>query len=267
MKYSKQYGFTIIELSITLLISSIITLALINMFAASSQVQSLTQSTLQSQESGRLTINFLKKRVNLAGYNGEQSLDVAFHPTCQPAKQYCSYDSNKDTGDRLAIQRTMDNQQTCAETRINNNSNNDGTAIKVVDVYWVENATLYCLTYSTDSEEPIFVTDNSLMKKQPLANGISAMHLLYGIGINSEIELNDSVTKYISASDIDNEFPNNSIVWTSIKSLKISLLSESSSTSKKTKEIKYYLFDADPLTFDDGKSRNIFSTTISLMKR
>ncbi len=267
MKYSRQYGFTIIELSITLLISSIITLALINMFAASSQVQSLTQSTLQSQESGRLTINFLKKRVNLAGYNGEQSLDFAFYPTCEPAKQYCSYDSNKDTGDRLAIQRTMDNQQTCAETRINTNNNNDDTAIKVVDVYWIENTTLYCITYSVDSEEPIFVTDNSQMTKQPLANGISAMHLLYGIGVNSNTEINNGVTKYISASDIDNEFPNNSRVWSSIKSLKISLLSESLSTSKKTKEIQYYLFDADPLTFDDGKSRNIFSTTISLMKR
>ena len=267
MSYTDSKGFTIIELSITLLISSVITLGLMNLFIANTKVHSMTQGSLESQESGRLTLNFLKTRIHQAGYNHGNYPIPAFYPSCNQAEQHCTYDSNTEMGDRLAIHRLLDNQMTCAETHI---------ALQhsklVVDNYWIEfnkknnSHTLYCQTYDAFSGEPIYVTKNSQMKKQPLTDGVIAMHFLYGISENNQYP--NLITRYLSAADLNAEYPSNNLsIWQSIKAIRIALLTESLSLdASKSDVISYHLLDADPMIFSDGKSRSLFSTTVALMK-
>lgn len=270
-----QLGVTLIELMISMALGIGLTLAVINIVMVTNRTSSLADGISQAQESGRFAISYLADGVRQAGYTTDSEGIEPFALLCANSTRidHCSFDStNDDEGDRIAIRRmvTETENKDCAGQDINTATpaNNITADTVVIDAYWVEKDTdgetnLYCLTY----KDPALQSDpvNSFGKnKQPIANGISAMHVLYGYSEEEDLGKDRNVTRYITAAELPNDPATGAINWRRVYSVKIALLAHSyEESSLKKKKRGYALLDSDAYIYDDSFSRQVFTTTIA----
>lgn len=285
LTHKKHAGVTLIELMIAMALGIGLTLAVINIVMVTNRSSSLADGLSQSQETGRFALSYMSKAIQMAGYTTGTDEINPFIEIC-PANNYalghCTYDktggydystpAQPERGDRIALTRqvSVTDNKNCAGQDINTASkpNNITADTIVIDTFWVEEDSsgepnLYCLTYL----DPAVITNapNSFEKnKQPIANGITAMHVLYGYSEAPDPGKNRNVTRYIAANELPVDPVTNRVDWKRVYSVRLAILTHSYEESSLKKKVRgYVLMDSEPYTYNDSFSRQIFTTTIA----
>lgn len=85
-------GFSLVELMISLALGAVLTVGIIQLFAANSDSYNLLQGQSRLQESARFAMNFIGKEVRKAGYRGCFSNSDTLYTTLDPTKLPYEYD-------------------------------------------------------------------------------------------------------------------------------------------------------------------------------
>jgi type IV pilus assembly protein PilW len=284
MKYSikKMSGFTLVELMITVLLSLMITFGISKILITSNQSASASDGLSQAQETGRFVMSFLASHIREAGLDQTTGIDpITTVPfiDCDtyPALENYGGGSGDDAcsnhttggataavfngGDHLAVAAVADQNTILDCTGVGGYAEGD----VILNVFWVQPPTL------VDPANPLSVgtpgslwcqgftfnnsTINALNAAQSIANGIDAMHILYGealTNLSGDDELRN-VTQYVTADDVTR--------WDRVYSVRIAILSSAVAGSGDNDISQYQLLDSDLYTINDNITRQIFSTT------
>jgi len=260
MMNSRQSGLTLVELLISVSLGLIISLFITNIMISSARTATTSEGISQAQETGRLTMSWLDRYLSRAGYNSNylSNESVTFSPLAEACtgastppsnNAHCSFntDSNTAGGDRIAIRRKaggltpadMD-LKTCTDENLPANITNNQE--EVIDVFWVDDEQLRCVTYNQNG--------NKIGNAQSIANGVESMHFLVGIGDND-----GNVQRFVSLSNVSN--------WNDVVAIRVAILTkEFGSNSLELDDRVYGLLDSTPITYKDTLSRYVQNGTI-----
>ncbi|MEM7363080.1 MAG: PilW family protein [Pseudomonadota bacterium] len=85
IRHSRQRGFSLVELMISLTLGSILTAAIVQLFVANADTYNMLQGQSRMQESARFALNFIGRSVRKAGYRGCFSSNAQLNTTINPA--------------------------------------------------------------------------------------------------------------------------------------------------------------------------------------
>ena len=274
INHSRQNGFTIVELMISLLLSTILIYAIGGILIASNRAASTSDTLGDTQDTGRFVADYMHRQLLRAGFNPSPDVTSGFDPfpgLCAAVDDFlCSREVSNGTGDRIAIRRVAEAAEeagdpvpvSCAGAEL---TDTDGNAIVedvvVVDAYWVEEvnglSNLRCQTY--DENGTIRAAGAGFGNAQSLASGMLSIHALYGESDtppDSKEVL--AVKQYVNADQVDR--------WNRIYSVRLAITTraaEESAGSPWRKQIQ--VMDSQPLDVTDRVARQVFTTTTALM--
>lgn len=248
--FKANHGTTIVELMISMTISLFLIAGVVQFMVSNKRTFLYAQQLSQSEENGRFASFILAKEIRMSGYNNATSTAVPlpFFGNCDD--DWCSkdQDTSLEPSDRIAIQYDPMNDKDC-----NGNATVLSTDI-VINVYWVEpdltnngENSLYCQGYNA-------TTKVAYSDPQALIGGIETVQFLYGVHDDPDF---NNLTKYVSSDEVEE--------WENIYSVKLAVLSKSMGNFSAIRNTKTYtLLDGETLSYDDGLSRSIYSTTVSI---
>jgi len=272
---SLQKAFSLIELMITLVIALLLTYGIAQLLISSNQSSSASDGVSQAQETGRFVMSYLANQVRQAGLDSLNNDTITTQAVigCDiPALNAigaCSLESNAgDTeatidapgaisGDRFAIAWVPPAGETedCTGNTIAGFTPDD----IIVNVFWVSfdatanNNSLFCQCHRYDGVNVI-----ASGAAQAIANGVEAMHVLYGeatsaLPANGERNAN----RYVNANQV--------LDWERVYAIKVAVMTRSlSDVTNITTSRLYTLLDSGLYNFTDAVNRQVFSTTFSI---
>ena len=248
----KQYGLSLVELLIAMVLGLFLTAGALEMMLASRSLERTTDDVSRIQENGRFAIEFLAKDIRLAGHNVSQ--DAGFRQgfydgDCTAAFSPCTADGGGNTSDRIGIKLDPTHDQDCTGTNVPEDE-------VVVNLYYIADEdnngvpSLYCRGFNDFTS-----TWNSAA--QPLVDGIENMQLLFGI---SDLTDGNRVSHYINAGDVT------ALEWEAIGAVRLSLLVNNGLAQGNSDEVtrNFVLLDAPQLTVTDKHAREVYRTTTSV---
>ena len=269
LQLHRQKGLTLIELLIAMTLSLMIMGAVGTILVNSNQAASLSDTLSQTQETGRFAADYMNRQLLRAGYDPDESGLVPFADVCATAsEERCIWDSSAaDTGDTLAIQRIAvageDTAVTCYGSALEDENENDITVdVAVMDVYWVEVdgnglSNLRCESFDINGTAQANPGE-TFGASQALAAGITAMHILYGESTTPPVDEVLNVSRYLSASEV--------VEWDNVYAMQIGFLTEAMISTEAPPEDRQYVVLNSPIyDFTDQISRQVFSTTVTLL--
>lgn len=255
-----QRGLSLVELMVALVLSMILMAGFLQIFLSVRSTYATSEAASRLQENGRFALDFLSEHARLAGYRDPKHIDrpMPIMPPenngCSVASNFCSVDrgvifsltEGEETSDRISFEYqppldTNNERHDCADTGV---TTHDNTIINTFTTM-IKNGSpaLVCRSITKDG--------TSLSSNVELVDGIDAIQFQYGIAPNG------FVSQYVSADRVNN--------WGEVRALRIAVLANSvSRVSPAPAEKEYYLLDAGPYTFTDGKMRQVFTTTVYL---
>lgn len=275
IRLQQQRGITLIELMVAGVLGVIITYFIFNIMITSTRTATQADGLAQAQENGRFVTSWLHSEIRRAGYTPDFT-DPRIQPfanTCAsgapvpPANNgHCSFNSNNNDSDRIAIRRTyttattLRDRQDCTGVDLSTLSAPPIDGDVLVDVFWVEPDTsadpdnfsdvLRCVTYRETTGIPV-------ANAQVIANGVQGFQVLYGESTTPINNNRTNVTRYVNADEVTN--------WNNVYAARISVLTRSFLPTGLDQAIRsYVLLDANPYTFNDRIARHIQGTTIYL---
>lgn len=299
IKLNFNKGFTLIELMITLLLSLLITYGIAQVLTTSNRTSVTSDGMSQSQETGRFVMTYLAKYIRTAGLN---SLNTDSHTTkafisCTDfpdlindgacisedgsGKNQTTIRSNGVQGDLLAVASIIPpngNASDCSGSTgywpLDKKPESD-PMIKyaeddlIINTFWVEFdstakvSNLMCKGFLFNGTDVI-----GRSTKQAIANGVEAMHLLYGEALTERSAKNERNAGHYVRAPTNPKNPKKDIEvndWSKVYSVKISILTRSLTevTNKDTLR-RYILADATPYDMTDAVSRQVFTTTFAI---
>ncbi len=286
-----QFGFTLVELMITLVLSLLITYAIAQVLISSNQNSSSSDGVSQAQETARFVVSYLGRQIRGAGISSMVNRELTARSamgcdiTDLNNNNACSF--NTDTGateanitvaagalsgDRLAlswIPPSVDLEYPSiiapgTPAPVFPKVTNDCTGAEIpgfiddtmiVNVFWVSLDPLSA-TNSLFCRGHLFDGTNitAIGSTEVIANGVEAIQFLYGEATNSA---SDNVTRYVNANEIND--------WDRVFSIKVAVMTRSLgdiTNSVSTKQ--YVMLDSDLYTFTDAVNRQVFSSTFSI---
>jgi type IV pilus assembly protein PilW len=283
-------GFSLVELMITLALSLTITYAIAQVLISSNRTSVTSDGISQSQETGRFVMSFLANEIRHAGLDTTDDTDTDPVISCNeyPAlmnfnnivgNHQCTFDSTLgadpavNTGDRLAIawapptplDAAGDPQPDLIRDCTGAGGYDSGDT--VLNVFWVASDvtsgmnSLFCQGH-TFKEGAIVLPSNP---QQTIANGVDAMHILYGEAIQPLPDADSrNVARYTHAGT-----PGSGGValanWDQVYAVKVSILTRSlSDVTNAVATRRYVLLDAAPYIITDAVNRQVFNTTFAI---
>lgn len=287
-RLAKNQGFTLIELMITLVLSLMITYAIAQVLISSNRTSVTSDGMSQSQETGRFVMSYLANNIRQAGQNstllGGSETDAFVSCTDfpglmdfnTPGNHQCTFETAiggtdlniinlANTGDRLAITHIPVVPLNAAVPPVRDpNLIRDCTGAGgydtdeiILNVFWVAPDgngmnSLFCRGHTFNG-----TTITRSNPAQAIANGVEAIHFLYGFADNAlDDDGNRNVTRYINAATV----PANN--WDQVYSVKASILTRSiTAVTNQTALRSYVLLDAAPYLMTDAASRQVFNSS------
>lgn len=271
---SKLKGFTLIELLISMALGLVISLLVVQLLISSNRTASLGDGILEAQETGRFAMSLLSTAIQKAGFAMTEAQSDAFaggSAFCAGVTRAdCIDNENNGAGDRISIVRTSTNDDnlTCSGQNLANAAGATyDVGTKIIDSYWVDNNSLRCRSYAITSTTTTPATVVPLANEQSLVENVEALHVLYGIESASLTTEKSNVTRYLpSHSGTANTKQWLITNWQQVRSVKFSILTRSSDANAlEAKRRTYVLLDATPYTLNDGRARQIFTTSVMRM--
>jgi type IV pilus assembly protein PilW len=265
---TKQRGFSIVELLVAVVIGMLLLTGVIQVFFASKQTYSSNEAASRLQENGRFALEFIAQSARHAGYI-EAANTTANKPTpiaipgaanCN-TPQVCSSNGVGSASDAIGFTlqpRLLEGnvRRDCLGSVVGDANNTDviiNQFVLIPAASAADRSALGCRSWN--------INDNGWVTgatPAPLVDGVDALQIQYGLSANSS-DLN-SANQYVSAERVTalNK-------WNDVAAIRIAVLANSiERTSPPTPARPYVLLDAAPITIDDGKARQVFTTTIKL---
>lgn len=298
MKYSikKIAGFTLIEVMITVLLSLVMTFAISKVLITSNQSASNSDGLSQAQETGRFVMSYLASQIREAGLDNLDINNPL--PQTTPFIDCATYTSLNNNSIAGSNGISCSNQTVTGFTGTIGSAFNGGDNLAVawvpdiapasdirdcagaggytandiiLNVFWVQPPTLSSPATATTPAVPS--TPGSLWcqghafngstitrsnSAASIANGIDAMHVLYGEALDPlpPSPGNRNITKYVSASNVIN--------WNRVYAVRVAVLSSAITGSGNADSSVYQLLDSATYTINDNISRQVFSTTFAI---
>ncbi|KRW62835.1 PilW family protein [Pseudomonas sp. TTU2014-080ASC] len=265
---SKQRGLSIVELLVATVIGLLLMTGVLQVFFASKQTYSSNEAASRLQENGRFALEFIAQNVRMAGYleaaNFKKSPPMAIAGSNCGISGMCSTQGTGSGSDTLSVglqPRLMDGvRRDCRGNPLTGANANTETILNHFEV----------ITPAADPAKPNEIPTGSLTCKSwnlsqsawvnnatalALVEGIDALQVQYGIGTGTT---EDGVRQYVSADRVTN--------WNNVVAVRVAVLANSvTPTSPRTPVRPYILLDAAPfIPRDDGRARQVFTTTINL---
>src|SRR3990167_3581632 len=265
---SRQRGFSLVELLVAFVISMLLLTGVIQVFFASKQTYASNEASSRLQENGRFALEFIAQSARHAGYV-EPANTTAGKPapvaipgatTCN-TPQVCSTDGAGNASDSIGFTfqpRLLEGnvRRDCLGSVVGDADNTDFIINQFVIIpaaSAADHSALGCRSWNINDND--WVTGAT---PAPLIDGIDALQIQYGLSANSS-DLN-SANQYVSAERVTalNK-------WNDVAAIRIAVLANSvERTTPPTPARAYVLLDAAPIVIDDGKARQVFTTTIKL---
>ncbi len=267
----KQAGLSIVELLVALVISMLLMTGVVQVFFASKQTYASNEAASRLQENGRFALEFIAQNARHAGYVEAANImvDPFPRPVAAPTDTYCA----SDLCSTQAAGNDSDSISFNFQPRILDGARRDclgkSTGIGSTDVilnhFYIipanqangpASSSLGCASrnISTATDISVKPAPNGNHNNNVLVEGIDALQVQYGIGIAG------GVTRYVSADRVGKND------WNNILAVRIAVLANSIEpvNPPPPADRQYVLLDAAPLSFADGRARQVFTTTIKL---
>ena len=295
--YTFSRAFTLIELMITLVLSLMITYAIAQVLISSNRTSVTSDGMSQSQETGRFVMSYLANHIRGAGLNStsnKSNTSAAFvscpadTTTSNLAENNACIEENgggedQDSitnagihGDRLALSRIApdDNLVDCTGSKGHRPIDDNGTTPltpyviddRILNTFWDEfdeNSNLSNLMCQGFLFNGVDVIGSS--PAQAIANGVEALHLLYGEALTALPPSGErNINRYVPAA-VDPAAP---VVarevqdWDRVYAVKASVLTRSLTSFTNSSTLRrYILANAAPYDMTDSVSRQVFTST------
>lgn len=252
MTYSKaQAGLSIVELLVALVISMLLMTGVVQVFLASKQTYASNEAASRLQENGRFALEFIAQSARHAGY--VEAANITLDPLPRPIAT-ATQGTEDNPSDSIAFSfqpRLLDGaRRDCLGSTNIGGSNIENTDV-IINHFSIENEGTGTSALACNSRH---VRQNTESTKSVLVEGIDSLQVQYGIGATG------NVTQYVSA---DRMSVND---WNNVLAIRIAVLANSITqvNPPPPADRQYILLDAAPLSFADGKARQVFTTTIKL---
>lgn len=268
LRSNRQKGLSIVELLVAMVIGLLLMTGVVQVFFTSKQTYSSNEAASRLQENGRFALEFIAQSVRMGGYleaaNSKKSPPLAIASTTCAATNVCSSQGAGSASDTLGVAlqpRLVEGERRdCRGNVLTGASANNDAIINHFAV----------VTPADDPAKPNEIPTGSLTCKawnlgqstwvgnaSPLAlvEGIDALQVQYGLGTGTSA---DGVRQYVSADRVNN--------WNNVVAIRVAVLANSvTATTPPTPSRPYVLLDAAPFVpRDDGRARQVFTTTINL---
>lgn len=262
----RQSGLTLIELMIAMVLALVIAAAVGTIMVTSNRVSLMSETTTERNDAGRYGIATLERKLMMAGFDPDDRGARHFSIPCQAGIEevVCTSNSDSGTGDRIAIERIASpgpDAITCDGAPLTDDSDVAITTdVNVTDVFWVEELDRYSALRcrSFDTLGTARAAGAPFAPAQTLVAGILSMHALYGVSTVDPGFGPRNVSYYNNADNITD--------WGDVYSIRVSLLTSALSASGgQQTENRFFVLDAAPYDFEDNRSRQVFSSTITLL--
>lgn len=266
MKFNKtQAGLSIVELLVALLISLLLMTGVVQVFMASRQTYATNEAASRLQENGRFALEFIAQSARHAGYVSADNNTV--DPLPRPIASSSSVDNCADTCSTQGTDARSDTISFALEPRFLDGQRRDCSGRQsgidknnlIINHFYIvhegqANASLGCASRNITKASPVTPKPTPDNDSTVLIEGIDALQVQYGIGTTG------NVSRYVSADRLGNED------WNNVLAVRIAVLANSITPvdPPPPADRQYVLLDAPPLAFNDGKARQIFTTTIKL---
>jgi type IV pilus assembly protein PilW len=295
--YTLSKAFTLIELMITLVLSLMITYAIAQVLISSNRTSVTSDGMSQSQETGRFVMSYLANNIRGAGLNStsnKSSTSAAFvscpadPATSNLAENNACIEENgggedQDSitnagihGDRLALSRIAPNGNLVDCTGSTGHRPIGAPTTTSLTPYAIDDLILSTFWVEFDDTSNL----SSLMCKgflfngvdvvgsspaQAIANGVEAIHLLYGEALTALPPSGErNVNRYVSAA-VDPAAPlvaSEVQDWNRVYAVKASVLTRSLTDVTNSNTLRrYILANAAPYDMTDSVSRQVFTST------
>lgn len=242
----RQGGFTLIELMVTLLIASVLLLAISINYIASQRSYTLLEGLSELQENARFSMDVLSRSIRIAGYKQDPAAEtIKVFPadaTFPVAGQVIVGGNNGGANGSDTI--TVRYEGNAAGTTTNCLGGAVAAGVIAVD------------TFSVDATKELECSTGGA--PMPLADGVENMQILYGVDTNF-----DKVADvYKNAAGVT------ASEWVSVVSVRIAMLFTSVHAAPGTRVTQgFTLLDNGAQTFTDTLRRQMFTTTITIRNR
>ena len=293
---TKQRGFTLVELMITLVLSLLITYGIAQVLISSNQNSSSSDGASQAQETARFVMNFIGRQIRSTGINSMSDRELTSRTAmgCDVAdlnaNNACSFNNDAGateanitvgpgvlSGDRLAlswippsVDLTYPPRSPVDPSPVFPSITTDCTGAvlpgftpntMIINTFWVsfdqDSGTNSLFCQGRQFDNVTQTIIPPAGAAQVIANGVEAIQFLYGEATNAA---SDDVTRYVNANEVND--------WNRVFAIKVSVMTRSLgdiTNSVSTKQ--YVMLDSDIYTFTDAINRQVFSSTFFIPNR
>lgn len=134
---------------------------------------------------------------------------------------------------------------------------------RILNVFWVEvdpatnTNSLFCQGYLFNGTNVDPTPTSGTAGRQVIANGVEAMHVLYGEADTPSTDGTRNVSRYVTANQVAD--------WDNVYAIKIAVMTRSISDITNIVTTKQYvMLDSGLYSFNDAVNRQVFSSTFSI---
>lgn len=264
----KQRGLSIVELLVAVVISMLLMTGVVQVFLSSKQTYASNEAASRLQENGRFALEFIAQSARHAGYVETANTTVTPpNPIANPGAencntpQVCSTQGVGNASDTIGFAqqpRIVEGaRRDCLGNTLSGATADRDLIINQFEIITGANdvpSALGCKSWNFTKGTGEWVAGPGASR---LVDGIDALQIQYGITTSGD---RNSVNQYISADRVTalNR-------WNDIVAIRIAVLANSvDPVSPPVPARQYVLLDAPPILIDDGRARQVFTTTIKL---
>ncbi len=268
IQLSKQRGLSIVELLVALVISMLLMTGVVQVFLSSKQTYASNEAASRLQENGRFALEFIAQSARHAGYvEAANSTAAPPNPIASPGaancntSQVCSVQGAGNASDTIgfALQpRIVDGaRRDCLGNTLGGATAHRDLIINQFEIIPGADdnpSALGCKSWNFTNGAGEWVAGPQAL---PLVEGIDALQIQYGISTAGD---RNNVNQYVSADRVTalNR-------WGNVVAVRIAVLANSVEPVRPPVPARQYvLLDAPPILIDDGRARQVFTTTIKL---
>lgn len=272
-------GYSLIELMISVGISSFFLLVATSFLLSSRTAHSTQDASSRVQENARFAIDEVSHSIRMAGHvdllsPGAKIPQGQFYTGACGSYDPCTANGAGALADRVAVLSNPPpddgSDADCFGNPISANATIAAESV-VANLYLIADdadgiSSLQCQSFIVDADD---VATPINAAPQVLVSGIDNLQLMYGVSdIEKALDIDTNIVRYVSADTIDSMTPPEGAAssWVDIKAVRIALLASSGTRDRSSgaSSQTFSLFDADDIVVSDLAKRQTFSTTVMI---